>query len=327
MINLLRLIFVLIFINGCSQEPSQNLSIKVALNIWPGNAHVFVAQKNGFFEKYGISVEIILKNHFSEVTPLYKFGEVDAIFSTLSDTILLNAEGFPTQVVYTVDYSDSADVIIGHPNINSLFDLRNKTVAFEGINTFSHLFVLRLLDNFGIKEGEFYAKNISAQDILTALDNREIDAGHTWEPVTSEAIAKGYKVLGKAGDSFNTITDVLSIRKSFVEKHPKAVQAMIAALVETQIFLQKHPKEAIPIMADAENMSIEEMLTGVEGVHYLSLAENIEAMKSGGQLFDIAQYIVKFYKENGSIMVPIDTLDNIINAQFVQALEKETNKQ
>jgi NitT/TauT family transport system substrate-binding protein len=44
---------------------------------------------------------------------------------------------------------------IGQSTLNSLSDLKGKKISFEGINSFSHLLVQKLLEKAEIKEGEF----------------------------------------------------------------------------------------------------------------------------------------------------------------------------
>ncbi len=304
-----------LLLNGCKEEEK----VRIGLSVWPAGGYTFIAQEKGFFKKNGVSVEIILKDDISEITELYKAGKLDGFLGVFSDIVIFNADTFFTQVVYVSEYSNTGDAIVGRSNINDLSALKGKTVSFEGINSFSHLFVLTLLEQAGISEGDYQARNIPGQQLLSALENNQIDAGHTWEPVTSQALAKGYKILGKAGDLPTLITDVFAFRKEFVDKHPKAIEAVVTSLIEASNFLRSHPNEAIPIIAKAEGISEKEMVNGIKGVHYLSLAENIDVLKPGGKLFDTGQKIIDFYIKKGQLDHSPD-LTKIINGQFVQTI-------
>jgi NitT/TauT family transport system substrate-binding protein len=132
----LLLAFLIIFMTpGCTAVEEKG-PVKISINVWPGYAHAFIAQEKGFFEKNDVDVKLILKKNISESAELYKNGEADGFFDVWTDVVMINSEGIPTQVVYVADYSDSGDVIIGRPELKSLFDLKGKTVSFEGVNTF-----------------------------------------------------------------------------------------------------------------------------------------------------------------------------------------------
>ncbi|GAG60774.1 unnamed protein product [marine sediment metagenome] len=135
-----------------------------------------------------VEVELILRENISESTELYRKGNADGLFNVFPDIIMLNSDGIHTKVVYIADRSETGDVIVGRPEFTSLADLKGKKVSFEGINSFSHLFVLKALEESGIEEYDVAFENVSAMGVLNALEENKIDVGHTWEPVTSEAL-------------------------------------------------------------------------------------------------------------------------------------------
>jgi NitT/TauT family transport system substrate-binding protein len=152
------------------------------------------------------------------------------------------------------------------------------------------------------------------------LETGQIDAGHTWEPVTSQALAKGYKILGKAGDIPGIITDVLAFRKEVVEQRPDDIQGVVQALVEARNLLYEHPQESLEIMAKAEGMTTAEMESGVKGVHHLTLPENIAAMQPGGALFQAGDYVAHFYLNNGQLVNKPD-FNTLIETRFVLGIK------
>ncbi len=300
-----------------TNAPVPQTPLKIGINVWPGYAHAFIAQEKGFFQKQGVTVELVLKSEITDVTQLYNKGELDGLFNVFTDIIMLDAIGLPTRVVYVADYSDTGDVIIGRSEFDSLRDLNGKTLSFEGIGTFSQMFVLSLLEKAGIQEGEFQAANLPAHKVLEALNTGKIDAGHTWEPTTSQALEKGYKILGKAGDIPGLITDVLAFHANVIKERPDDVRRVVKAVLEARDFLYAHPDEALTIMAQAEGMSKAEMEMGVKGVYHPDLSENIAAMQPGGTLFKSGQKTAEFYMKNGQLF-RIPDFETIIDAQFIQ---------
>jgi len=300
---------------GCSSPPSP---LKIGINVWVGYAHAFIAQDQGFFAQEGVTVELILKENFSDTIDLYKQGQLDGLFGVFTDVIMLNLSGFPTQSVYVADYSDSADVIVGRAEFTKLPDLRGKIVAFEGFNSFSHFLVLSLLANAGLNEGEYQTANLNTLKVLAALEKGQIDAGHTWEPITSQALQKGYKILGKAGDIPGLVVDVLSFRSHLIQTRATEIQAMVNALLTARNFISTYPDQAVAIIAKAEGLSKKEVKLGLQGIRQLDLTENRAAMQQGGLLFKSGQRAINFYLRMGQLLTP-PNLTTFINPQLEES--------
>jgi NitT/TauT family transport system substrate-binding protein len=309
---------------GCTKGPEAKAPIKIAINVWPGYAHAFIAQEKGYFKKNGVNVELVLGRDYTVNTKRYTNGDVDGIFEVYTEAILQNSEGIPTRVVYVSDYSFTGDVIIGRPELKALADLKAKKFGIEGINTFSHLFVLAVLEKAGIREQDVRFEVVPASGVLDALESGRIDAGHTYEPTKTKALQMGYKILGNAGDVPGVITDVLVFKKSTIKNRPEEIKAVVKAMLEARDFVYAHKEEAIKIMAKSEDMSEDEMLNGVRGVHHLDLKENVKAMQKSDEpssLFGSGKMITEFYLKRGQLSLLPD-LDKIIEPRFVEELGK-----
>lgn len=318
---LFSLIALLILVAVCGRVEEKR-SIKIAVNVWPGYAHAFIAQEMGLFKKNGVEVQLVLNKDFSLSSEMFMNRDVDGLFQAFSDIIVLNAQGFKSTVVYVSDYSDSGDVIIGRPEFSSLKDLKGKTVGFEGINSFSHVFVLKALENAGVRETDARFENLPALDVLDALEKGRIDAGHTWEPVKSRAVNKGYKILGKAGDIPGLITDVLAFRPGILKDRSEDIQGIIKSLLEAREFIQTDKKKAVAIMSKAEGMSLSEMEEGLKGVYACGVQNNIRAMAPSEEtesLFGSGKIIGEFLLNRGQLTRMPD-MAAIVEPKFVKAI-------
>ncbi len=315
------ILLTIILISGCAKKEQR--PIKISINVWPGYAHAFIAKEKGFFKKNNVDVELILKKNITESAELYKNGEVDGFFDVLADVIMFNSEGITTKVVYISDYSDAGDVIMGRVGLKSVSSLKGKVISFEGVNTFSHIFVLKTLEKAGLKEADVKFENIPALDVLTALEQRKIDAGHTWEPVTSQALKKGYKKLAKAGDIPGIISDVLSFNTRIIKERPEDIKRIIKSLAEAKAFVFSNREEAMKLMAKAEEMSVEEMDGGFNDVRHLDLKENVEAMgkKGAASLHSFGEGIADFYFKRGQLS-KMPNIDEVIEPMFVNDLTR-----
>jgi len=302
-------------------EISAKTPIKIAINEWPGYAHAFLAQEKGFFEKNGVDVELVFDRDYTTSQQRYIDGEVNGVFEVLPDTMFRNTQGLPSKVVYLMDYSETGDVIIG--SVNSIEELKGLTIGVEGINTFSHIFALKTIESYGMTEGDVFFEIVLAQDVLIKLDDGTIQAGHTWEPTKSEAIEKGYNVLANAGDFPYLVTDVLVFDQEIIEERPDDIQKIIQSLFEAQEFQKANPDESARIMADAENVSLSSMLSGLDAVFMTDLDENIKVMNPSNDptLKNAIEEIAKFYLERGQISYK-PTFDELIESKFVNELNQ-----
>jgi len=304
---------------GCAKKPVPKKPIKISLNVWLGYAYAFLAQDKGFFKKNNVDVELILKQSTPESLELFTNGDVDGCFDILGDIIMINAKGIPAKIACVVDYSDTGDVIIGRPEIKSLAELKGKTISFEGVNTFSHIFVVSVLEKAGLSESDVKFANISAHDVLAALDESSIDAGHTWEPTKTQALKKGYKIFAKAGDFPGLITDVLVFTPLIIKERPDEIRAIIKSLSEARDYLKDNREEAVTIMADKMGMSKEEMTAGVNGLYQPSLKENLEFLTSPVLLYGSVKTIMDFYLKRGQFSRIIEA-DEIVEPRFIKEL-------
>jgi len=323
---LLALILVFgLLAEGCTpKKAKEKTPLKIAINSWAGYAHAFIAKEKGYFEKNGARVELVFDKKYAPSRQRFINGKVDGIFEVYADAILQSSEGISLRVVYATDYSVSADVIVGKPEFKDLSGLKGKKVGIEGANTFSHLFVLAALEKSGVKEQEVRFEIVPAQEILKALEEGRIDAGHTWEPAKTAAIKKGYKVLTEAQYVPGLITDVLVFNARVIKEKPGEIKAIVKSLLEARDFLYAHKEEAIKIMAKNEDMSEAEMQEGISGVYHPDLKENLRAMQKSDEtssLFGSGKKIADFYLNRGQLS-RLPNLDKIIEPRFVEELGK-----
>ena len=92
-------------------------------------------------------------------------------------------------------------------------------------------------------------------------------------------------------------------------------------MFEAQEFQKSNTVEAIRIMAEAEGMSEEVMLDGVNAVFMTDIYENIKVMNPSNDptLKNAIDDIAKFYLERGQISYK-PTFDELIESKFVNAL-------
>ncbi len=312
----------LLFLVGCGDpQPEKSAPLRIGIETWVGYAFAYLAEEKGLFAKHGADVEIVFAQDSATSRERFAKGEIEGWFDVLPEAVTGYAAGVPAMVVWVVDYSDSADVLIGDPVIKEIEDLAGKKIGIEGINTFSHMFALELLAKHGVPEEALRFEIVNPMEVLTALQTGRIDAGHTWEPVTTTALAEGYKILGKAGEIPGLITDVLFMSPTAIETRPDQIQGVVAALAEAIEIWRDQPEDALRIMAEHEKMPVDQFRADLEGLHVLDLPDNLRAMTptDPDSIYARTQDIVDFFVSRGQIVIRPD-VDKLIEPRFVRDL-------
>ena len=303
------------------QETSQK-EINLIMNVWAGYSHAIIADEKGFFKDSGVPVNLKVVKEYPDMISIFSDGEYDGFFGVYSDVILLSNQGAPLKVVYVTDYSNGGDVVISKPQIRAVADLKGKTVAIEKYNSFSHLFLFDLLTRNGLTESDVTLVEIPAHQVLDALDSGIIDAGHTWEPTQSEALAKGYRLLATSADTPGIIIDVLAFKKSVVEERPDDMKKIIIAMDRALEYRDKASLSSYKIMSDATGALPSSLKKTVQGNTFPDLEENKEAFTESEKLtslFYSGKIISDFFVDKGIISAPIN-LKDLLATEIIRGL-------
>lgn len=303
-----------------SNITEQKTPIRIAINPFPGTDYAFIAQEKGIFEKNGVNVQLVLRPEYSNTVELFANNEVDGAFEVFTDTIIQNAQGIKSKVVYVMDYSTNGDVIISSES--SISDLRGKTIGTNGIQSFSHYFVVKILETNGIQEHEVFFEPVSETNILQALSTGKISAGHTWEPTKSKALEKNYKILARAGDVPGTILDVVVFKPEIIKNRPNDVQAIVKSLSEARSFLDTNRAESLDIMSKIQAMTPSQFDKVFDDANRPDLDENKKILNQPDYEFSayvLGDDVVEFYSKRG-VLGELPDLNKIVEPKFINKL-------
>jgi NitT/TauT family transport system substrate-binding protein len=310
------------FLLGDTKAYAQQAPIKLELNVWATNFFAFIAQEKGYFKQNNVNVELTLVPDYLQFLKDYSNGQYDGIIGVYSDIMLQHNQGIDTKVVYAVDYSKSADAIIGKGN--NLTEVKGQKIGVQGINTFSHFFVLNALQKVGLTEGDVQFVSIPAQNVTQALDKGEIFAGHTYQPYLSDGLKKGYHIMYTAGQLPGLITTVLAFRSNIVDQRPQDVQAVISSFIEAEQYYDSHRQDALNIMSSKSGVSIQDIIQNLDEIKVNSLKENsLLAMNNKSNettsLYTLGNRMAGFFVDRGQ-MAQYPDFTKLVEPKFVNAL-------
>ncbi|MBO6176951.1 MAG: ABC transporter substrate-binding protein [Treponema sp.] len=312
---------VMIFV-GCSKEKAKKKYV-LATSAYPAFYLTYIAQEEGFYEKYGLDVNVVYFPVYSDSVMAFSTGQADVIAIAMPDTIAPYINGVPIEVIAMLDNSSGADGIVGREGINTLADLKGKSVATE-YGTIEHFFLAKRLESAGLSMKDIKFVNLSIADSGPAFLAKTVDAASLWEPTLSESLSRpGCKLLTNSEDTPGLIADVLAVNKNMPESDKIA---FIKAIYDSLDFYYKNPQKAISDMAKCAEISEEDMWVSMSGSKLFGPKEGYETLSSDAQDFTALPYDVQEVAEFLYSIKMIETcpdVKGVINAEYAKKVLDE----
>jgi NitT/TauT family transport system substrate-binding protein len=173
----------------CKGSGDEALTLRIGVSQWPGFDVMHHARKERLFEQRGLTVEWMTFDNQPESTRAVTRGSVDAAFSSVWDTIHVDAGKDSPVLILVTDVSHGADGITARPGIASMADLRGKRVAVR-LGTITQLILTEALALHGMTPDDIEMVDIDMQETERLMDEGAIDATVSWEPKLSRITAK-----------------------------------------------------------------------------------------------------------------------------------------
>jgi NitT/TauT family transport system substrate-binding protein len=162
----------------------------------------------------------------------------------------LRKTGAPVKIVSLAHRDGSGVVVRVREGINTVQDLRGKTIAIpHKFSTNNFLLHLYLSEAGLVYEKDYKIAEIPPPQMLAALSNGSVDAFMTAEPFLSQAELSGVgTVLFLTSKIWKNHPDCLIImREDYLTQHPDAAQEFITSITEAGIFVEENRGEAAKI--------------------------------------------------------------------------------
>lgn len=330
--------------------------LKVAINQWPGFSPGLVAN-NGLsanknsnnWKDYGLLVEYIVMDDPIAMTKAYASGDIDVIWSTIDSAATqlggLKKGGAPTKVFMQVDWSRGGDAIIASRGINSIEDLKGKTVAL--ITQSPSEFLLQYgLRNSSLDETEQKAilsrmvGNDTPDQVVAAYAAGKVDAIVTWEPNVSAVLAstsdRGSHVILSTSTVSNAIGDVFMARSEFIQQNPGVIKAFAESWFAGAREVNRNTQGAVDlVMANLpmfKQLGREKTLNTFAQVKITDMSDNIKTFGLNGQppLYDkIFADATEMYASRGvldSRVSAVESKDVKVLSEYYASLPVEDQK-
>ncbi len=289
--------------------------VRIGVATWIGYGAMYIAQERGFFR--GVDVDIRRIDDTSVYNSAMLRGEIDGFCNTLDSFVVAAAGGVQGVVVYLFDESAGADGVAVRAAINSLAELRGKRVAAQ-TGWPGHFFLLYLMGAAGIGPNEYTHVNLDSDKAGAALMSGDLDGAVTWEPWLTQVREAGKgKVLISTREHPGIIVDSLIVNRQVADERRKAVQAVVAGLMEAVEFWKTNPTQANEIVAKNFGLKAEEVANMITGVHYLTREDNRSYLEKGARADQTLSLAVKIWRAAG-VMSNAPELSGTVTNEFVK---------
>jgi NitT/TauT family transport system substrate-binding protein len=262
---------------GLQTTPSPKTPLRVEFTQWWGDYTMLAAKEMGFFEDYGVQVEPVYYDVYSDTYPDLAAGQIDGALIAMGDIININRNA-PMKVVAVMD-DGGADSIVASPEINSIQDLKGKAVGVL-IGTQYELMVAEMLKSANMTMDDVTVVEVNPEAATEALKSNQVQAVYTWEPHLSEAVSNGNKIIYPT-EKMRLFPDMIVFRKSVVDERPEDVRAFLKAWFKTVEYRIQHQGETRDIAAKYLGVTPDKVLPD-DNLRIYTLDDN-------RRLFDIQQ--------------------------------------
>lgn len=238
-------------------------------------------EESRFYQDYGFKVEFKVLDDFVPSRDAWKAGDVDLLWATI-DAFTTEVDGlkdFNPRVIMQADWSRGGDAIVVRRGINSVADLKGKTVAFAEM-TPSHTFLLWMLEAGGLKYSDIQPKIVeSAINAADLFKKGQVDAAVVWSPDDADCVAKveGAKILQNTREASNIIADIFIAKEEYLNENREMLEQLVEGWLKGAAEINQSDeakKEAAQILSEGLGMDYDFCLQAINNVRLCTYGDN-----------------------------------------------------
>ena len=229
---------------------AQETKVAIGISGWTGFAPLTLAKEAGLYKKHGLDVslkKIPQKDRHLAIAS----GDIQCAATTVETWIVWNANGVPTTQIFQLDKSFGADGMVVKAGIDSIKDLKGKTVAASAPGTAPYFTLAWMLRENGLTLKDVKIVNLEPQAAANAMiaGTTGVDAAMTYEPFLGAVRAKpeAGRILATTLD-YPMIMDTFGCTPKFLAENPKAAKALADAYFDALAMIRAEPKKSFEIM-------------------------------------------------------------------------------
>jgi NitT/TauT family transport system substrate-binding protein len=208
-----------------------------------------VAERQGFFKKEGLDVEVIRMSTGASIAALLN-GDID--YSMAFGSVIRSAiRGLPVKVVACL-LDKSSHSLLSQPEFKSVQQLRGRTLGVSSFGATADVIARLIIKHNGVDpEKEMKVVALGAGSArYAALKEKLVDVVVVSPPSDVEGKKAGFNILARAQDLFTFPNVGLGATTKKIKEKPEEVKKVIRALILANRFIRGNRERTIQILAD-----------------------------------------------------------------------------
>lgn len=259
-------LFVLLLLSACNgaaeapaesaaEQPAEPVTIRIAALPVLDTLPIYVAQEEGLFEQYNLTVEAIPASSAPKRDELINAAQADGMINEVMSSIFHNREETRVQVVRygRVATADSPIFFIlaaGESGITGVDALKGVEIGVSQGTIIEYL-TDRLLQAEGFSDDEI--NTVAVPDIgqrMALLGSGELPAAMLPDPLASLVMQQGAVLVIDDSTHPEYSYSTLAFRKEFIDQHPEAVRGFLAAWEQAVRKINADPQQYADLMVE-----------------------------------------------------------------------------
>jgi len=217
-----------------------------------------LAERLGYFKEAGLDVEINDFGGGAKSLQALIGGSVDVVTGAYEHTIRMQAKGQDVRAVIVLGRYPGIVLAVRKDkaaNFKSIADLKGMNIGITAPGSSTHSLVEYLMIKNGLKPDDASFIGVgSGASAVAAVQNKQVDAISHLDPVITKLEQTGdIKIIVDTRTTKGTMdvfgatnpAAVLYMKKDFMDKNPKTVQALVNVFKKTLTWLSKATPEQI----------------------------------------------------------------------------------
>ena len=240
-----------------TEEPAMEpVVFKIAVLPIIDTLPLYVAQQQGFFEKHGVSVDLVPVASAPERVQLMAAGQVDGTINETLAVMQFNKAGVQVQAVrYALRPADGYGhffiLASNQSSITTPDGLKNVEIGVSQ-GTIIEYVTERLLQAEGLSPDEIKTIPVpKIPDRLALLTTGELSAGTLPDPLGALAVQSGAVIVMDDSQHPEYGFSIYSFRKEVIDANPEAVINFLLAVDEAIVLINADPTQYTNILSEA----------------------------------------------------------------------------
>ena len=138
-----------------------------------------------FSNKNTEHVQFINYKSYMDIYKNYSTLKIDGALSTIYEAILAASAGATVKIICLLDYTNGADILLAHSEIDSLIKLKDKRIGVE-YGSISHFTAIKAIEMSGLSVEDVNFVYDSMHNLIEKFQYKQIDVIATFEPFSSQ---------------------------------------------------------------------------------------------------------------------------------------------